>query len=538
MSQKLRYERKLRGWSQADVAAKIGSDTKAISRWERGEALPRPYFIQKLVELFGKDANELGLMEIAQERTIVSSDNFTAASPSEQAVAHENKEFSLIVPQDNVRQEYWGEAPHIENFYGRENELTEVEQWIAEGCCRVVAVVGIGGVGKTSFALVVAKKVQAAFKYVFWRSLRNSPKVEHILESFFQIFPEQRSSDLPINIEEKISLLITLLREHRCLLILDNVESVLQAEDRTGEYREESKDYGRLFQRIGETYHASCLLLTSREKPKEVAYMEGASSTVRSLHLSGIDDANGRILLKDKELLGSDEIWTTFIHLYSGNPLILKIVSEPIREVFGGDIADFLREEKAVFGGTRELLDQQFHRLSKLEQHLMYWLAIEREAVSRQDLWQNMLHPSSKGALLDAMSSLRRRSLIETGSDGRFTLQPVIMEYVTERFVENIYQEIDAESIILLGSHALIKAQSNDYVRESQLRFILAPLAAKLLATFGKAGCNQKLRYVLSTLRITSSQMSSYAAGNILNLLIQLQIDLRGFNFSFLAVEQ
>src|SRR2546421_3978787 len=214
--------------------------------------------------------------------------------------------------------------------------------------------------------------------------------------------------------------------------------------------------------------------------------MEGASSTVRSLQLSGIDDANGRRLLKDKELLGSDETWVAFIQLYSGNPLILKIVSEPIRELFGGDIAGFLREEKAVFGDVWELLAQQFYRLSEQEQQLMCWLAIEREAIPVQELWKNMPRVLSKGALFDAINSLRRRSLIEAGNDGLFTLQPVIMEYVTEQFVENIYQEIDTGSIKLLESHPLIKAQSNDHVRESQMHFIQAPLAARLLAAFGK----------------------------------------------------
>src|SRR5437660_7194756 len=189
MSQKLRYERKLRGWSQADVAAKIGTDSKTISRWERGEAVPRPYFIQKLVKLFGKDAQELGLMEMAEEQTILSLHNLTAASQLEQVAKYDTQEVPLIVPQNNDWQKDWGEAPHIDSFYGREEELSQVAQSIIENHCRVVAVVGIGGIGKTSFALAVAKKVQAAFTYVFWRSLRNSPKVEHILESFFQFFP-------------------------------------------------------------------------------------------------------------------------------------------------------------------------------------------------------------------------------------------------------------------------------------------------------------------------------------------------------------
>lgn len=44
--ERLRYERELRGWSQADLAEKVRCDTKTIGRWERGvddaEILWRP----------------------------------------------------------------------------------------------------------------------------------------------------------------------------------------------------------------------------------------------------------------------------------------------------------------------------------------------------------------------------------------------------------------------------------------------------------------------------------------------------------------
>src|SRR5579859_7708950 len=57
----LRYERERRGWSQADIAEKTSCDAKTVGRWESGERLPRPYYRQLLCELFGKNAEELGL---------------------------------------------------------------------------------------------------------------------------------------------------------------------------------------------------------------------------------------------------------------------------------------------------------------------------------------------------------------------------------------------------------------------------------------------------------------------------------------------
>ena len=65
----LRYERERRGWSQADLASRVGSDPKTVARWERGESLPRPYHRQALCELFGKNAEEFGL--ISAQRAII-----------------------------------------------------------------------------------------------------------------------------------------------------------------------------------------------------------------------------------------------------------------------------------------------------------------------------------------------------------------------------------------------------------------------------------------------------------------------------------
>lgn len=59
---------------------------------------------------------------------------------------------------------------------------------------------------------------------------------------------------------------------------------------------------------------------------------------------------------------------TRLVELYQGNPLALKIVRQTIIELFGGELAPFLAQGQVVFGGVRELLEEQFARLSKLEQ--------------------------------------------------------------------------------------------------------------------------------------------------------------------------
>lgn len=65
-NRRLKQARELRGWSQAKVAELIGTDATTVSRWERGLFLPTPFFREKLCELFGKNAEELGLLDTTQ----------------------------------------------------------------------------------------------------------------------------------------------------------------------------------------------------------------------------------------------------------------------------------------------------------------------------------------------------------------------------------------------------------------------------------------------------------------------------------------
>jgi transcriptional regulator with XRE-family HTH domain len=57
----LRRERQLRGWSQQKVAELVGTSEDVVSRWERGERKPSPFFQEKFCVLYGKNAEELGI---------------------------------------------------------------------------------------------------------------------------------------------------------------------------------------------------------------------------------------------------------------------------------------------------------------------------------------------------------------------------------------------------------------------------------------------------------------------------------------------
>src|SRR5438105_15259850 len=199
----------------------------------------------------------------------------------------------------------------------------------------------MGGIGKTALALRLAQHAAPGFQRVYWRSLRDAlPAGEWMsgaigfLSAHHRVPPEGES--------ERLEGLLQLLRDRRCLLVLDNFETVLEPGQQEGRYRDGFAGYGALLHAIGETRHQSCLVVTSREAPPELAVL--GSGTVRKLQLGGLRVAEGQVLLAAKQLAGNDEDWAELIARFGGNGLALKVVGESIRQVFDSDIRAFLQQ--------------------------------------------------------------------------------------------------------------------------------------------------------------------------------------------------
>ena len=506
--------------TQRALAEAAEMSLSTVRNFLKGKNISRENFLD-ICELLG-----LNFEEVADLGTV-----------SPPAVANEPITSPQPTSNSPQPQQDWGEAPDVSEFYGRTEELATLQQWITEDKCRLIALLGMGGIGKTALSVKLAKTIttQHPFQFVIWRSLRESPPVEKIVTDLIKILSCQQETDLPDSLGEKITKLIGYLNSSRCLVVLDNAESILQDGTQAGCYRQGYEGYGTLLRRLGNTSHQSCVLITSREKPTEIAALEGETRLVRTLPVLGLTKSVQKIL-KAKGISGSAAEMARLTEVYSGNPLAINIVATSIQDLFGGNLATFLAQETTIFSDIERLLDSQFNRLGQLEEGIMYWLAINREPVSWEGLQDDIFsHYPTISKLTESLQGLRRRSLIERVEDG-FTLQNVVMEYMTQKLITGVREEIISPARLTSASlchrYALMKATAKDYVRKTQRRLIVQPVVE------GIRNIEARLQGLLEVLREEFGREASYGAGNVLNLLNFLDVDVSGYDFSGLSIWQ
>jgi WD40 repeat protein/transcriptional regulator with XRE-family HTH domain len=542
--------------TQVALAQFLGVSRGAVLGWEAGSSYPKPAGLKRFIALgvkhqafaAGREEEEIrALWQAAHQKVLLDEPWLSSLlgkrpPPLPHVVpgpieGNRPRDLPVAGPAPGRRVD-WDDALAVPSFYGRKQELATLEQWIVQERCRVVSVLGMGGIGKSALSVTLMHQVAERFEVVLFRSLRDAPSCEAWLADCLQVLSPQPLAEMPASLQGRLSLLLERLRERRALLVLDNLEALLQEGNMGGHYRPGYEEYGYVLRRVGETAHQSCLLVTSREKPADLVLLEGTRSPVRVLRLGGLDAGAGAQLLAEKGVAGTPEERARLVEAYAGNPLALKVVAETIADLFVGEIGPFLKQSVVIFGSIQDLLAGQIARLSAVEQIVLHWLAIVREPLSLEDLLVLLVAPGPAGQMLSAVDNLRRRSLIERGKlPGSFTLQSVVLEYVTRLLIEEAAREITQGQLSRLIEHGLSHAGAREDVRQTQERLIVAPILAHLRSAYpGRAEVEERLLSLLAQLRERASYAQGYGPANLVALLRELSGNLRGLDLSQLAI--
>ncbi|MEG4289246.1 tetratricopeptide repeat protein, partial [Microcoleus sp. D2B6] len=331
---------------------------------------------------------------------------------------------------------------------GRTAELAQVQSWLSDAKIRSIGITGAGGYGKSMLLAKVCGEIEVAsssgflgkpFEQIVWTTFTESYR----FESWGGWLLVQLLGEIPIGLtrSELIPALVNVLAQRRCLLVLDNAETLLTE---SGDWLE--AEYGKFWLAVMGATSQSVLVLASQEQPNLPPNLLNCSRWKR---LGGLDEAAGVALLQAWEVSGSDAKLREFVRLCDGHPLLMDVVVGNLKADFElACIDDLPHANYELFNliglhrgdpmaSLRAILAWSIARLPEELQGLILrlWIyPIPFNLVRLKDAYPDLQ------VTVGQCRQLARRSLLQERCQQRvweFWFQPLIREYLQTRVLED-----------------------------------------------------------------------------------------------------
>ena len=316
-------------------------------------------------------------------------------------------------------------SPKITRFYGRKKELECLSNWTLNQNTPLISVLGLSGIGKTTLVKRFVDLNLQQFKVIIWRSLKFPKSLDLLIDDLLNVCKQEAKE----TIDNKLKQLFNILKNKKCLIILDNLENIFVNCQFAGQYKPEYQDYKTFLQMITEIEHQSCLIVISQEKCQEMISLDSELYPIHSLELSGLNNAATEILKNQR--LKNEENWLELINLYESHPKYLQYISILIKEVFQGEVSEFIKENNLILTEDfKSLFDSIWIRLSNIEKEILLKISQHDQPISRDEIKQSLSLLSTD--IIKGLQSLTRRFLLtKLESDQKlYTLSAVFREYL------------------------------------------------------------------------------------------------------------
>lgn len=306
-----------------------------------------------------------------------------------------------------------GAMPELVQFVGRQTELAMLHQWIGQEQCQMLALLGLAGQGKSALAANFVQELEDeettanyGLDHIIWRTITPTSSCIETLQDWLAQLGGTDQNSLSGNFDNLVAHLFALLEQKRCLLVLDDFDDMSAATE------PETRLYAPLLRLFFQRRHRSCLLITSRERPRALAQRDERNRAFRWLELTGLSLGESEELLRNYGLHGQPQAIEIIWQYYAGNPLLLTQAAEITYDLFDGDLDAFAQEKLFFLGEIGTRLYGQMAARSPLELRLLQRLAEAQEPLDRWALWE-MLEPTpSRSDYLLALRSLLNAFLI------------------------------------------------------------------------------------------------------------------------------
>ncbi|MCB8750978.1 NB-ARC domain-containing protein [Planktothrix agardhii] len=220
-------------------------------------------------------------------------------------------------------------APKIISFYNRQSELKALSSWILDNNIRLISVLGLSGIGKTTLVKRWVDLNLDKFEVIIWKSLKYPKSLELLIDDLLNTCKQELKATRDDNLKQ----LFDVFTDKKCLIILDDVHNIFTQGEFSGQYQSVYQDYQNFFKLITETEHQSHLILISQEQCAEMECLDEELYPIKSLKLSGLEDGE---ILSGIGLKQDQDSGLKLIEKYQGNPMYLKDIALLIKDVFDG----------------------------------------------------------------------------------------------------------------------------------------------------------------------------------------------------------
>ncbi|CAD5913753.1 NB-ARC domain-containing protein [Planktothrix agardhii] len=376
-----------------------GSKLWKILAKELGEDVNKSNFKSAMERL--QNAN---LFNFAQDVVVSGSFNICGESrhPPDTPNPHQQNENISQSESIETLHNDLSEMPDLGAFYNRIPELSTLTNWILQQRCRLIAITGISGIGKTALTVQLVQQIKDEFEYVIWCDFDSLPILAEFQSNLIRIISQSEQLDLSAN-NQKFLPLIKYLQKYRCLVVLDNIQNLFSSGELAGKYKPEYQDYRTLFKQIKELSHQSCVVLIGWEQPRIITEVKSENSLIRTLRLTGLDIVAAREIFRDNGLTEIDN-WDAIIQRYQGNPFWLNSIANLMQDLGECEIKVLINDTLLLPEDVKDSLQQQCDRLSEIEKQVLSLLAKENDPVNLVKLLENSKINSSD--LINALQSL------------------------------------------------------------------------------------------------------------------------------------